>query len=336
MKSGVVSIILPVYNQEKYLNDSIPAVLGQSYEKLEVICVDDGSSDSSAEILKRYASVDERIKIVPKKNGGLVDATIAGIAVAEGEYICFLDPDDLIGTDFVKFFIDRIGDADFISAGYIRKVNDVCSPLYLNKDRVISANEIACVRKRIWTDPFEVSIPRWNKMYRAEIVKQVADKFRKYVNITLGEDTIFTYLMLTMAHSGRVYRDTNTYYYNISSTSSMSSTTKTDKHIAQTQLVFNKLKDLMQCNGDPTESAYMLYYRLAENLLERLVASDDKEYGRALKKLKADKEYIKALKISEKYTLGKFYKFQIAVKRICPFIFVNCILSRAYSAYKEW
>ena len=99
-KKGVVSIILPIFNQEAYLDISIPSVQNQTYKNLEIICVNDGSTDSSVEILKKYEEQDNRIIIISKKNGGLVDATIAGIKRATGEYIVFLDPDDYIGNDF--------------------------------------------------------------------------------------------------------------------------------------------------------------------------------------------------------------------------------------------
>lgn len=114
-----VSVVVPIYNQEAYLRKSIPAILNQSYSNLEIILVNDGSTDNSIEIMKEYAISDSRIKIIEKTNGGLVDATVTGIEACTGELLCFLDPDDYWGSDFVENFVNAMDNAyDFISAGY--------------------------------------------------------------------------------------------------------------------------------------------------------------------------------------------------------------------------
>ena len=124
-----VSVIVPVYNQEKYLNKSIPSILSQSYSNLDIVLVNDGSTDSSIDIIREYEKKDSRIQIVEKANGGLVDATLAGVAVAKGDLVCFLDPDDLIGKDFVKFFVENMSDeCDFVSAGFYYENKGVLTP----------------------------------------------------------------------------------------------------------------------------------------------------------------------------------------------------------------
>lgn len=124
-KQPMISVVLPIYNQEKYLDISIPSVQNQTYANLEIICVNDGSTDSSEAILKKYMEKDNRIVIVSKTNGGLVDATIAGVKAARGEYTIFLDPDDYIGSDFVENFLMEIGENDFLAMGYYRRCGSV-------------------------------------------------------------------------------------------------------------------------------------------------------------------------------------------------------------------
>ena len=92
----LVSIIIPVYNVEKYLRECLDSALNQSYENLEILCVDDGSTDTSPEILKEYSGRDKRVHVVSKENGGLSSARNAGLSVAKGEYIYYLDSDDCI------------------------------------------------------------------------------------------------------------------------------------------------------------------------------------------------------------------------------------------------
>ena len=118
-----ISIIIPVYNVEKYLRRCLDSVLNQTFSDWEAICVNDGSPDNSAKILEEYAARDERFKIITKENGGLSDARNAGMKVAEGDFILFLDSDDFIhpqtmeithflatrdGSDIVSFTYDRI------------------------------------------------------------------------------------------------------------------------------------------------------------------------------------------------------------------------------------
>ena len=94
-----VSIIVPVYNVERYLAPCLDSIRNQSYSNIEIVCVNDGSRDRSRDILAMYQSVDARIKVVDKENGGLSSARNAGIAAATGDVVCFVDSDDMITRD---------------------------------------------------------------------------------------------------------------------------------------------------------------------------------------------------------------------------------------------
>ena len=98
----LVSVIIPVYNVEKYLARCIQSVCGQSYQGLEIILVDDGSKDKSGVICDEYAERDGRIKVIHKENGGLGDARTAGVEKAEGKYLLFVDSDDRIHENLVR------------------------------------------------------------------------------------------------------------------------------------------------------------------------------------------------------------------------------------------
>ncbi len=116
------SVIVPIYNVEKYIRRCIDSVLAQSYEDFELILVDDGSLDNCPEICDSYAAKDARIRVIHKKNGGLVSARQAGITASQGEYIFNLDGDDAITSDALQaaYEIIRDTDADIVSFSYKR------------------------------------------------------------------------------------------------------------------------------------------------------------------------------------------------------------------------
>lgn len=103
----LISVIVPVYNTEKYLRKCVDSIINQTYKKLEIILVDDGSPDNSGQICDDYVQKDERVKVIHKKNGGLSDARNAGIKVAMGEYLGFVDSDDWIEPQMYQKLIEN-------------------------------------------------------------------------------------------------------------------------------------------------------------------------------------------------------------------------------------
>ena len=107
-----LSVVIPIYNVEKYLRRCLDSVLNQNYDNMEIICVDDGSTDKSGLIADEYAQKDSRIQVIHKKNGGLVSARKAGTAVSKGSYITGIDSDDYIDADVYGEMMRSIMDAD--------------------------------------------------------------------------------------------------------------------------------------------------------------------------------------------------------------------------------
>ena len=103
MKMPLISVVLPIYNIESYLDRCMEAVLNQTYSNLEILMVDDGSPDGCPQICDRYAEQDSRVRALHKENGGLSDARNYGIARARGEYITCIDPDDYVDPDYVEY-----------------------------------------------------------------------------------------------------------------------------------------------------------------------------------------------------------------------------------------
>lgn len=172
-----VSIIVPVYNVEKYLPTCIDSILAQSYDDFELILVDDGSTDSSGEICDRYAVKYGRTIVIHKKNGGLSDARNTGINKAIGKYLLFVDSDDYIEPDTIKNIVNlaEANQSDMVIFGYfadvIDKKNNIIShkncaaSIILTEQRKIAKAVVSLKRNFVFDSAC-------NKLYLARIVKE--------------------------------------------------------------------------------------------------------------------------------------------------------------------
>lgn len=302
MENLCVSVVVPVYNQEKYLDRSVPALLNQSYKNLDIVLVNDGSADRSTVMLREYSQVDTRIRVIEKSNGGLVDATIAGIKASKGDYIAFLDPDDYVGTDYIKNFIEAMDRKyDFIAAGFYNDWHGTLKPYLLKQDKVFSHDDILKLRRNFLLStespniPNDIFVSRWNKIYSRRCVLKVTETFEQCREISLGEDSIFTYLMLLNSTSGKAIRASNSYFYNIGNQNSMMKNDAIEKHLLKAQNAFEVFSSLLQSNGDEIDQAYALYSHLIDALLARIKNINYSEYRALFSLLKKNKLYIKAV-----------------------------------------
>lgn len=122
MKEDLISIIVPVYKVENYLSKCLDSMICQTYKNIEIILVDDGSPDNSGKICDDYAKKDSRIKVIHKENGGLSDARNAGLKIATGKYIGFVDSDDYISVEMYEKLYNQAKkeDADIACCNYYR------------------------------------------------------------------------------------------------------------------------------------------------------------------------------------------------------------------------
>ncbi len=166
----MISEIVPIYNIEDYLPRSIDSILSQTYSDLEIILVDDGSTDSSREICDNYSTKDSRIKVIHKNNGGISSARNCGLNVASGEYILMADGDDVLNSYMIKILYDLIisGDYDFAMC-YSRVCFDV--DVLTSKSLepghtlgVIEINQDLCIKNLFDENLLYVTV--WNKLYK--------------------------------------------------------------------------------------------------------------------------------------------------------------------------
>lgn len=332
----MVSIIFPIYNQEKYLDNSIQAAINQEYRNIEIVLVNDGSTDGSKQIIEKYQKSDDRIVVVEKANGGLVDATIAGIKVARGEFICFFDPDDTIGEDFVANFINLIGDCDVIACGFYRNNAGRINPVFLEKDCILEGRELDQCREELLIkrdglrNSHRIYISRWNKMYRSEIVMKFLDAFSKCVSVSLGEDSIFTYLLLANCKKIRAVQMANSYYYNIGNQSSMMKSGAIYDYVNKAHIAFDKMKEFEEQYGDNDRQAYALFFFLIESLFHRIIQNQH-EFQKLFQLLRKDKLYNNALTVCQKIN-GRFSKMDFILRKIA---FSSDFYRRIFETYSR-
>lgn len=193
MISGMISIIVPVYNVEKYLSKTIRSVKGQSYGNWELILVDDGSRDGSLDICKRAAEKDSRIKVHIKENGGASSARNMGIDLAEGEYILFLDSDDWLHKDALSLLLKSAKENNAqLSEGSIRCVRPVGTYNISTKNECISVNDGAAIAEFILKDRPVMYLHA--KLFLTSIIKDNGIRFIKDMKVAEDSCFVFTYI----------------------------------------------------------------------------------------------------------------------------------------------
>ena len=175
MSKVKVSVVMPVYNAEEYLNETLECLTHQTMKEIEIICVDDGSKDSSLEILKKYSEKDDRIKILHQKNLYAGVARNNGLKEAKGEYIIFLDSDDLFELDLLEktYKKGKEINADIVlfnADHYNTRTKEYMMVKHLLRTDLIGDNEVFS-RQTIPDFLFQVTTPcPWTKLYRKNYI----------------------------------------------------------------------------------------------------------------------------------------------------------------------
>lgn len=227
--SVALSVVIPVYNIENYLGKCLDSILAQTFQDYEVIVVNDGSTDRTADVCDEYAAKDARIRIIHKENEGVSVARNTGIEVASGEYFLFFDGDDFMEPYTMEelYKVAKEQQADTVVYGYHRyedgKVKETCYPrfeqsIYENdvivKEVLPAFIGLSCDKINDWlnhkSDALYVENPAlWRTMTSARIIKE--NNIRFIPNLKVGEDTLFIATYLSFAK--RCYIQQKCYYY---------------------------------------------------------------------------------------------------------------------------
>ena len=247
IEDQLVSIIIPIYGVELYLKQCIESVLSQTYQNLQIILVNDGSKDKCGEICDYYATKDARIHIIHKQNEGLVNARKSGLAVAEGDYVTFVDGDDWVRENFIYNLVQPAikYNTDFIIAGYLRE-------FYGKEDKIIPKLPIGYYSKE---DLVENILPNalyngiffqhgistyvWNKLFKLTKLKQYLSIIDN--NIVMGEDAALTYPYLFNCDSLFI-TDATDYFYRQRPNSIVKTVPNLKLEYSQLSLLFKHLK----------------------------------------------------------------------------------------------
>lgn len=216
MISPLVSVIIPIYKTEKYLEKCVRSVMNQTYTNLEILLIDDGSPDNCAEICDKLASEDHRITVVHKKNGGLSDARNSGLLISQGEYIFFLDSDDYISLDSIyKLITTSLStDSDIVCADYYSVDESgkiINNGMGYDNVELSSEKAIDYFLMKNWG--------AWGKLYKSKIHKSIQFPFgrihedeaimlqllSKCEKIVLIQDKLYFYLQRTDSITSLAY-----------------------------------------------------------------------------------------------------------------------------------
>lgn len=196
-----ISVIIPIFNAENWISRCLNSILNNSYENLEVICINDGSTDKSLALLHEFEKKDKRVILVDQPNGGVSAARNKGLEIATGEYISFVDADDWIHHDFFKIMMNAIGETDIVYCGFIR-----CDGFLTDKDITNISRNVVHISEQSF-----IPMPRhecWGMVYKRSVIKNV--KFP--LGVKMAEDKVFTNQVYCNATSVTLV-DCSLYYY---------------------------------------------------------------------------------------------------------------------------
>ena len=191
-KEDLISIVIPVYKVEKYLEKCIESIINLTYKNLEIIIVDDGSPDNCPQMCDEFAKSDKRIKVIHKENGGLSDARNAGIDIATGKYITFVDSDDYITNDYVEYMYNLIKRYNTKIATCETKVVHIESDEE-NQEQFIENIEILTARDLFYKILFaqKSDVSAYSKLYETALFRDI-----RYPKGVVYEDTATTYKLI--------------------------------------------------------------------------------------------------------------------------------------------
>lgn len=270
MNSIKISVIVPVYNVEKYIKRAIDSLVTQTYKNLEIILVDDGSTDDSGLICDKYAAIDNRIRVIHKKNGGLVSARKAGISIASGEYTVNLDSDDWIELDAYEHIVQIIKEKkpDVIAFGMKKEYED-----YIEK-QPIQIKQGQYTKKEFWTifcnlvveSPFftqPILMSQCDKVVKTKLLRKHELNCREELNKNEDDAVIFP-MLLDMSS---IYIDTRCWYHYCVRKSSILWKREEDDFRRYQILAFSLIDAYKKYGKNSNCSTEFLLYKLIHHLM---------------------------------------------------------------------
>lgn len=259
--TDMISVIIPAYNIEKYLPRCLDSILNQTYKNLEIIVVDDGSVDGTAKVMSEYAQKDSRIVAVYVDNAGVTKTRLTGVENATGDWVGFVDGDDIIDPDMYEVLLSNAQkyNADISHCGY-KMVFPSRTDYYYNTGKFLEQENISGVRDLLQGSFIEPCM--CNKLYRKKLIDKVLATEKIDLSIRNTEDLLINYYIFKHAHKS-VYLDKCFYHYILRKGSA--ATSKVNEHKLKDPL--KVLKIIKKDCEDNIELQNILNARISANLI---------------------------------------------------------------------
>lgn len=248
-----ISVIIPCYNVEKYLAECLDSVLGQSFEDFEAICVNDGSTDKTGDILAQYANKDKRIKVITQENQGVSMARNAGLKVAQGKYIYFLDADDAIHSQCLEiaYYLAEKYQADLVCFNFSTKTDREFLPKYEAEKLNVYVTNTPLLNVAVKGRHYKIYSYIWTELFRKSAVEGI-----EFIPRIYFED--YPYLYAVLANKPKtVLIDEKLYLYTDTNDSSITHQKFTPRYICDYGIGIKFLTEIYRQKGLESECAIL-------------------------------------------------------------------------------
>lgn len=280
--NDLVSIIIPIYNVEKYLSKCIDSVINQTYQNLEILLIDDGSTDNSSEICETYSKKDNRIKVIHKENSGVSSARNKGLENAIGKYVCFVDSDDEVKAEYIATLVRLMTEkkVDMAMINYIKKDLEHEERIkYFLKDKRLN-------KKQFFEQLFQPNSFAgylWNKIFERETILKYQISFNE--NIYVCEDLLFVCQVADKCEE--FYYDFEAYLYEYFIRKDSALRRDYSYKTATRVDVYEKIIGILQKNNIntvPIKKDYVYYSLVARNELKNIDKETKSKYTNIAKR----------------------------------------------------
>lgn len=306
-----VSLIIPVYNIQNYIERCINSLLKQTFNNLELIFIDDGSKDNSGAILEDYKKRYSNIIVVHKNNEGVLKARIDGMKISNGDYVGFIDGDDMVEPNMIEILLKNSikYDADISHCGYVMDFPDGRKDFYYNTGQILIQNNEQGLIDLVEGKFIEPGL--WNKLYKKDVILKFLQNVNLDFNIKNTEDFLMNYYLFKYS-SKSIFYDVCMYHYILR------------KNSAALKISRNKFKDPVEVLkillSDNDQNSYM-YKILYNRYMSLLISLSSQNYYIDIKKeskILLKKEYKSSKK---KYLTTKYKYMSLGVLYFYPLYF---------------
>ena len=248
-----ISIVVPVYNGEKYISKCLDSLINQSYKNIEIIIINDGSNDNTEKICNKYKEIDSRIKVISIENGGVSKARNIGIENATGQFLMFCDSDDYVAKDWCKLLLENYKENNLILCDYYNVIDNEVKEFDYERPKVDSVISKANFFK---LKLYGINVP-WNKIYSLEIIKNNNIRFDE--SISLGEDLRFNIKYLDAISGNINFIKERLYFYTLSRENCLTNRIYKDYDI-QCLAQFNFIKGYISKFGAEDKEIWNIFF----------------------------------------------------------------------------